>query len=440
MLRVLLISPDPRAAEENRKAKALFPPLGLATVAGITPPDIDVRIIDEAVEDIDYNQQWDIVGITCNTSQAPRAYEIAKKFRMQKVAVVLGGIHPTALPEEASRYADAVVVGEAENNWSRLLSDFINTKKLQPIYKSSSFPDLKGSRPRRDLYKKNAYLFTNTVQTSRGCPHNCTFCSVTKFFGATYRTRPVKEVIEEVEHLPGRVVIFVDDNITGHPAYARELFKSLKGLNKRWLSQASVNQLKDREIVRLAAESGCRGLLIGFESLSLKGLQDIHKRTNDVNIYSSVIKCLHDHGIGVIGAFIVGLDEEGPDVFEKILEFSFKTKIDLLQVSILTPLPGTPLYEQMEKSDRIFDHNWKNYNGNHVVYYPVRLTPEQLYEGFHFLLRSAYSWRGIFKRAFCLKPHSILFWTMNGVFRKGVLKYLKDQQRKCWRIGPCLKI
>ncbi|MGQ9532589.1 MAG: radical SAM protein [Desulfotomaculales bacterium] len=423
-MRILLVAPSVLPPRGTGKRRAPFPPLALATVAGLTPPEVEVRIVDEAVEDLDCGGAWDLVGITCNTPQAPRAYAIAAAFRRRGIPVVLGGMHPTALPEEALRHADAVVVGEAEGSWPRLLAD-LQKGRLQPVYRQEGYPELKWVRARRELYRSGAYLVPSTVQTTRGCPYNCDFCSVTRFFGSTYRARPLQEVVEEVARLPGRLVVFVDDNITARPAYARSLFRALRGLNKRWVGQASVNSLRSEEMVRLAAAGGCRGLFIGFESLSPEGLQGLNKQINDVRTYREVIGRLHHYGIGVIGAFIVGLDQDGPDVFDRILEFSFQAKIDLLQVSILTPLPGTALWARLEREGRIFDRDWSRYTGNHAVYWPRRMTPEQLQEGFRYVLREAYSWRGILGRLVRWGRQSLFFWTANGVFRRGVRNYLR---------------
>jgi radical SAM superfamily enzyme YgiQ (UPF0313 family) len=427
-VKILLVAPYVGVPQYGGRKKVPFPPLGLLTVAGLTPPEMDVRLIDEAVEPVDFEGRWDLVGISANTAQAPRAYAIADTFRRRGIPVVLGGIHPTALPEEAARHADAVVVGEAEASWPRLLDDF-SRGRLQRYYRPHGYPPLEGVRVRRDLLRPGAYLVPNTVQTTRGCPYNCLFCSVTRFFGATYRTRPVSEVAEEVRQLSGDLVVFVDDNIVGRPAYARQLFTALRGLGKKWLSQASVNHLRDEELVKLAAASGCRGLFIGFETLSLASLRSLRKGANDVRVYAEVIERLHAYGIGVIGAFILGLDEDGPDIFDRVLEFSYRVKVDLLQVSILTPLPGTALWEQMEKEGRIFDREWSKYNGNHVVFWPRRLSPERLQEGFRYILREAYSWRGILRRLTRPHRHSLLFGFMNLIFRRGVRRYLARTAR-----------
>lgn len=433
-MKVLLISPL-SGPNPQRTGRGVLPPLSLLTVAGLTPPDVEVRLIDEAVEEVDYAGDWDLVGITATTAQANRAYQIADAFRSRGVPVVLGGIHPTALPEEAAEHADAVLIGEAEGLWPQVIED-CRRGKLARFYRHHRFPELKGISPRRDLLKKGAYLTTATVQVTRGCPYNCSFCSVTRFFGGTIRQRPIKEVIEEVKSLKEKLVIFVDDNIMGHPGYARNLFAALKGLGKRWVSQASLPQLQDEELVKLAAESGCKGLFIGFESLSPAELSKLRKLHNDTRNYINTIKRLHHYGIGVIGAFILGLDGDDKTVFERVKEFAFKAKIDLLQASILTPLPGTTLFAQLEKEGRIIDRDWSKYNGNNVVFKPLRITPEQLQEGFQWLLTQAYSITGILRRFGIFHNRWPVFGALNLIFRQGVKNYCAKVRRLGYAMAP----
>ncbi|ACX51486.1 Radical SAM domain protein [Ammonifex degensii KC4] len=425
-MRLLLVSPLSGPPEERRRGKGLLPPLSLLTVAGLTPPEVEIKLVDEAVEELEISAEWDLVGITATTAQAPRAYEIAQAFRALGVPVVLGGIHPTALPEEAAQYADAVVIGEAEGLWPQVIAD-AKAGRLKRFYRhpEGKFPELKDVRPRRDLLKKDAYVLTSTVQVTRGCPYGCAFCSVTRFFGRTYRTRPIQEVLEEVASLKEKVIIFVDDNIMGLPSYARRLFEALKGLGKHWLSQASLPQLQDETLIKLAAESGCKGLFVGFESLSPEELKRVRKFHNDTRRYVETIKRLHKYGIGVIGSFIVGLDSDDKSVFERIKEFAFRAKLDLLQASILTPLPGTLLYEEMEREGRIVDRDWSKYNGNHVVFRPRLLTVEELQRGFRQLLKETYSWGGILRRLLGIHWRWPIFGTLNLIFRQGVKSYLR---------------
>jgi radical SAM superfamily enzyme YgiQ (UPF0313 family) len=267
--RVVLIAPS-RVERGARQpgGKALFPPLALEMVAALTPPEAEVRIIDEAVEAIDFEVPADLVGITSMTAVAPRAYAVADRFRARGIPVCLGGMHPSACPEEAAQHADAVVIGEAEGLWPQVVAD-CRQGRLKQFYRRDSYPALEDvPTPRRDLLKPRAYAASATVQTTRGCPFACTFCAVTNFFGRTYRFRPVQKVVEEVSAIKERVLFLVDDNIMGLPDYARNLFSALAGCGKLWFSQASLTALKDEGLLKLAQRAGCRGLFIGFESLS----------------------------------------------------------------------------------------------------------------------------------------------------------------------------
>lgn len=392
--RLLLVAPSHRTGKV-----ALFPPLALGVVAGITPPDWEVAIVDEAVEPVDLDQAADLVGITAMTPTAPRAYEIADSFRQRGVQVVLGGMHPTALPEEAATHADAVVVGEAEGVWERVLDDAAR-RRLRGIYRSAGRPALAGLPvPRRDLYRPGTYLCTATVQTSRGCPFACDFCSVTRFFGRTYRWRPVEEIVKEVQALRQRVVFFVDDNIFGAPARARELFRQLIPLKINWVGQSSINIAQNAELLRLAAQSGCRGLFVGLESLAPDNLRQMGKAfLNRVEDYREAIGRIQAHGIGVEGAFIFGLDGDDPGVFRRTVSFARRLGLAAAQFGILTPFPGTPLRERLEREGRIVDNGWSRYTISNVVYRPAGMAPEVLQNGFDWAYRSFYSYASIARR------------------------------------------
>jgi radical SAM superfamily enzyme YgiQ (UPF0313 family) len=275
----------PSAESNSRKQKkAILPPLGLAIVAALTPPDIEVSLTDENVSAIDFEKETDLVGITALTITAQRAYEIADTFRARGVKVVLGGIHPSILPEEASQHADAVVIGEAEGIWPGLIEDF-RSNKLQRVYRQNERPSMLNLPiPRRDLFANGAYLVRNTIFTTRGCPYSCAFCTVTSFFGHTYRCRPVEEVIKEIETLnKKKLVVFLDDNIVGNPKFAKELFRALIPHKIKWVGQASVTIARDDELLKLAAASGCIDLFVGFESLSPASLTAVGKKINVVD-------------------------------------------------------------------------------------------------------------------------------------------------------------
>jgi radical SAM superfamily enzyme YgiQ (UPF0313 family) len=377
-----------------------FARLTLTTLAALTPQDIEVKITDENVEPIDFEEDVDLVGVTGMLMHASRAYQIALKFRQRGIPVVMGGPHASSLPLEVKEHVDAVVIGEAEDVWKGLIED-LKKGYLKPFYKADTYCSMKGfPPPRLDLLRKDAYMTINCVQTTRGCPHRCDFCHVTHFFGKTYRCRPVEEVIDEVRALEGEFVVFVDDNIAGNRAYAKELFVRLKPLKKKWASQASVTLTRDPELLRLAAESGCVSLFLGIESLSSENLQEVNKGFNQVQQFEEAIRALHDHDIMIVAGFIFGLDHDDEGVFERTLRFCERNRIELPSFFILTPLPGTPLFQRMDAEKRLLHKDWAKYNGATVVFKPKLMTEETLQRGFNWVCQEAYSWGSILKRVF----------------------------------------
>ena len=427
-MRILLISPDRKDVVEargrgQRRYKATFPPLSLLQVAALTPREHEVTIADEAVEEVRTDVSCDLVGITAFTSSAPRAYEIADGFRARGIPVVLGGMHASATPEEALEHCDAVVVGEAEGQWPQLLSD-ADQERLRRIYRSTAFADMQEAPPaRRELLSREDYLAPDTVQATRGCPHGCSFCSVTTFFGRGVRCRPAEKVAEEVAELPGKLIVFVDDNVMAVPREAARLFEALVGMGKKWFGQASTTVVENAELLRLAAKSGCQALFIGLESLSSSALERMNKGFNVVGRFGDLIGRLHDLGIGVIGAFMFGFDGEDESVFERTAEFADRTRIDVPQYSILTPLPGTPLHARMEAEQRIIDRDWSHYDGGHAVFLPRGIGPEGLEEGLRAALRHSYSRLGILRRLFGLSARAPLMLALNLAYRQRAMPF-----------------
>ncbi len=403
-MNLLLIAPanvDEKRRGMQGKAFQL-PPFSLAAVASATPENVNIRILDEAIEPVDYNYPADLVGITVLTRFAPHAYEIADEFRKRGVKVVLGGLHPSVLPDEAIQHADSVVIGEAEGAWNLLINDF-EKNKLKKFYKNSDFPDLKNIKsPRRDLFKKARYLFTGMVQTTRGCPFNCSFCSVTNFFGGRYRTRPVECVIKEIRSLKTKFIGFSDDNIFGNRIYARKLFNALKYEGVIWMAQSSINIADDPELLHLAARSGCKGLFVGLESADAESLVQMHKGFQKPQKFAESVARLHDEGIGIMGAFVLGSDNEDTSIFQKTLEFARKIKLDLAQFSILTPYPGTVLYNKLLKENRIFNFDWAKYDAGNAVFRPLKMTAEKLKEEVDKLWREFYRFDEILFRLLTL--------------------------------------
>jgi len=403
-MKIRLIDPaydHPFISHSQRVIKNIwFAHLTLTTLAALTPPGIEVKITDENVEPIDFEEDVDLVGVTGMVMHAPRAYEIAERFRQRGIPVVMGGPHASSLPLEAKQHADAVVIGEAEDVWGGLIKD-VENGCLKPFYKAENYCSMAGMPPPRlDLLRRKAYMTINCVQTTRGCPHQCEFCHVTHFFGKTYRCRPVDEVIEEVRRLEGEFVVFIDDNIAGMRHYAKELFTRLKPLKKKWASQASMTLARDPELLRLAAESGCVSLFLGIESLSAENLKDVNKSFNRAAQFEEAIKVVHDNDIMIVAGFIFGLDHDDEGVFERTIRFCERNKIELPSFFVLTPLPGTPVFQRMESEGRLMHKDWSKYNGATVVYRPKLMTEETLQTGFNWACKEAYSWGSIVKRVF----------------------------------------
>ncbi len=423
----------PATQENTRKRnKALVPPLGLAIIAALTPPEVEVSLTDENVTVIDFHKETDLVGITALTVTARRAYEIADTFRARGVKVILGGIHPSVMPEEASEHADAVVIGEAEGIWPDLIEDF-KANKLQRVYRQRERPSLVGLPiPRRDLFAQGAYHARHTISTTRGCPYSCSFCSVTSFSGHTYRCRPVEEILREVETFNERKLIaFVDDNIVGNPKFSKELFRALIPYKIKWGAQASVTIARDDELLRLAAASGCIYLLIGFESLSPANLAAVGKRINVADEYEDVIRKIHSHGIAIHGFFIFGLDEDDEDVFQRTVRFAQKMRLESAQFDLLTPYPGTALCESLDKAGRIVTKDWSQY-GYNLVFEPKQLSREMLQKGHRWAWREFYSIPSIWRRVGVARRNLAALWAVNLYYRsfwRAKLRAGKDSKK-----------
>jgi len=356
-----------------------YPGLGLLTVAALCSSDVNVQLIDDDFEEINYRDETDLVGISVLTPNAFRAYEISRKFRDRRVPVVLGGLHVSACPTEASINADAVVLGEAEDTWPELLRDF-EKGKLRKIYRSTNNSDLANLPfPRRSLLKRNKYITVNTVQAARGCRFNCEFCCMTSLFGSKIRCRPVEEVVEEIRSLGGRSFLLNDDNIAQMSGYYQELFLRLIPLKKRWIAQASWNIGSDAETLDLLEKSGCRGLAIGFESLvPQQGVKKIVSSPVPGLLYKEVIKELHDRNITVLGNFVFGFDHEDESTFEKILAFTLESQLDVVQLYILTPYPGTGLFNRLKAEGRILDENWSRYVTSNLCF-ELKTMPREVF-------------------------------------------------------------
>ncbi|MBL7220946.1 MAG: B12-binding domain-containing radical SAM protein [Phycisphaerae bacterium] len=385
-----------------RRKMLRFSILGLTTVAAATPPQYEVTICDENVEPLDLDTDAEVVGISFMTAIAPRAFEIARELHRRGKIVVAGGFHPTLCPEDTARHFDAVVAGDAEGLWPKVLAD-IEAGRLgkTKIYRHRDLPDLACvPAPRRDLTAHTAkyYATINAVQTTRGCANGCTYCSITAFHRQTQRTRPVEDVLAELKTI-GRDFIFVDDNIIGDVEYAKKLFAAMAPLKKRWISQCSLRIADDPELLKLARDAGCLAMFIGIETLSGANLSDFGKEFNDAASYRKRIAAIRRAGIGVQAGIIVGADGDDPGVFERMLGFLRAARIDALQLNILTPLPGTPLFEQFDRAGRITDTDWSKYDFRHVVIRPAGMTAGQLQDGADWLYAQFYRLDRIILRA-----------------------------------------
>jgi radical SAM superfamily enzyme YgiQ (UPF0313 family) len=401
MKKLLLINPVGRRSGYLLSRFSTLPPLGLSYVAAVTPPGWEVKIADENFDPVGY-EEADLVAITAFTSNINRAYEIASMYRAKKTKVVLGGIHVSMLPDEALQCADAVVVGEVEGIWGKVINDFENNT-LHPKYIGPRM-DLSKFRitPRRDLLNPGYYW--QSVQTSRGCPFNCNFCSVTKYLGKEYRQRRPEDVIDEMKQISGEYVAFVDDNLIGYRsesmARAKELFRGMirAGLSKRWWMQASINAADDEQVVELASQAGCMFVFIGFESINKEMLQQMKKGVNlktGVEKYQKVVDTFHKHGIGVFGAFVIGNDHESAAYYKALAQFLLRSGIDIVQISILTPLPGTTLMERLQKEGRLihtdFPQDWDKYRFSYMVHQPQGVETDTVYMGDNFIKNRLYS-------------------------------------------------
>ena len=390
--KLLLINPVEKADINISNVSVLrLPPLCLAYIAALTPSDWDIKIIDENIEPFTF-EYADLVGLTAMTSNAPRAYEIAESYREKGIKTVMGGIHASILYDEAIQFVDSVVIGEAESVWQHLIHDF-KDNKLQRFYRGEHTSLEKIVEAGRDLYS-DKYKIKNTVQTARGCPMDCEFCSVTIFNGGRYRQRPVEQVLDELESIGSKLIYFVDDNILGYGEKAEQraiqLFRGMKerGLNKRWASQVGIDFANNPEVLKHAQKAGCSAMFIGFESLNEEVLQDMHKIRNlkaRVSNYKEIVERIHNHGIGVIGAFTFGSDGDKNDIFARTTEFLLDSKMDAQQLTILTPLPGTRLYRRLAQEGRLlyadYPEDWKYYDFTEAVFKPKHMTPDELKEG-----------------------------------------------------------
>ncbi|MDI9497504.1 MAG: radical SAM protein [Bacillota bacterium] len=386
-----------------------YAPLTLTTLAALVPENFEHEavIYDETVGPIPLDLEADLILMTAITGTAARVYAYADYFRARGIPVVLGGVHPTLMPDEAQQHADAVVTGFAEQIFGQLLED-ARAGQLQPRYSQQPGFTMAGRPiPRRELLSRRGYITKNTVEAIRGCQLPCTFCAYPAAFGRQVYRRPVEEVVAEIAALNARVVVFPDVNLIADRSYALKLFRAIEPLKVSWLGLATSHVGFDAELVSCFARSGCRGLLIGMESVNQASQSFINKGVNQVTNYYELMQILHDNGILVQGCFAFGGDEDDPGVFDRTVELCIKAKIDLPRYSILTPFPNTAYYRQLESEGRIIDRAWPMYDVEHCVFRPRQMTPEELEAGTFRAWREVYRYRSVHDR---LKPYRLAPW------------------------------
>jgi radical SAM superfamily enzyme YgiQ (UPF0313 family) len=426
-MKILLISPCKDVRFKTPKAE-MMPQLALLILEGLTPEEHEVHIIEEETDDVALNEECDLVGLSCMTANAPRAYYFAAEFRKRGKTVVLGGVHPTILPEEAAEHADAVVIGEAEDIWEELLQDF-QVGKLKEFYRKEP-PSLERYIPTKSRKQKRGLFNILPIMTTRGCPYNCEFCSVSNIYGSKIRHVPIPNVIRHIEESGGKKYMFLDDNIIGHPKYAKELFKAIRSLNIKWVGQASVSFSRDIELMKLAAESGCGALFFGVESVSETQLKRMKKSTTEVGKIEEEIRRVKDFGIYFHASLIFGFDDDTEAVFPETLEFLNRTKVGTASFNILTPYPGTRVYEQFKKEGRLLTEDWKYYDHSTCVFRPKHMSAHELQRGKIWVKKEFSKMTNIMKRLPDNLSHPLLYLTLNLSINR---KIRKDYKKLEWQ-------
>jgi len=410
-MKILFVMPRSGLYKKGRgfRKNLTYAPLTLTTLASLVPGELnaEMRIIDEGVEECDYDSfSPDIVCLTGITGHILRSYEIADSFRRRGITVIMGGVHATLMPEEAQQHADSVVVGHAYRTFPQALMDW-QGGRLRGYYKDNNPCFEKIPTPRRDLLYKKGYITINTTQAVFGCPCNCEFCviSVTK---SGYHHRPIPEVIEEIKALKSKLVFFLDPSPIEDKDYSKELYRQMIPLRINWMGLSTSKIIDDEELLSLAHQSGCAGLLIGFESLSEKSLQKMNKNFNSIEKHYRLVKELHKRNIAIMGCFVFGSDEDDTTVFRETVDFCLKTGIDLPRFTVYTPFPTTELYNRLKSEGRILTTDWSKYNCQNVVFQPQKMTAKELEDGLEYAWSECYKTRNILRRL--LNARTRLLW------------------------------
>jgi len=422
-MKIKLISPQmtlrPMDSEFKRR---MSPPLSLLVLAALTPTEHSIILEDENLGKLNLNDSPDLVGITVNVDTSQRAYAIASHYRRRNTPVVLGGIHPSANPHEAGQFCNAVCIGEAEALWTHILHD-TQSNHLRPQYYNTEPIDLSLTPlPRLDILNTSDYLYTNILCASRGCPFRCEFCyNSSDYIQNKFRNRPIHQVIQEIETFTTRQVMFIDDNFIGNITWTREFIETIKSMNLVWHAAVSTNIVRHPDLLDAMAESGCKSLFIGFESINHFSIQSVNKTQNNCDQYEKLISMLHERDIMVNASMVFGFDSDTPQTFPDTLNWLVRNRVETVTAHILTPYPGTKLFERFQTENRIFDTDWSHYNTAHVVYHPKNMTPEELYHGYRWLYNQFYSTANIFRRM----PRSVRLKVPYLLFNLGYRKFGK---------------
>ena len=419
-MKIKLIQPAMIQRPMDTKLKTrMAPSLALLTLANLTPKEHEVIIENENVESINFDEKVDLVAITVTVDVMNRAIEIAKEFRKRSVKVVAGGIHITADPKGAYGYFDAICIGMAERIWQRILFDAQNDS-LKEIYNDMlSISGQEIVSPDYDIIDNSKYLYTNIISTSRGCPFECDFCyNSSQSVHKAYINRPIEDVIREIKTLRTRHIMFIDDNFIGNPSWTKKFLAQIKPLGLKYNAAVTSNIIDMPDILDDLKESGCQSLFIGFESINDKAIDSVNKVQNSVGKYERLVEELHKRGIMINASFVFGLDEDDSSVFEKTLDWIVKNKIETVTSHILTPYPGTRLYENLHKQGRITDFDLSKYNTANVVYRPKNMTQEELYKGYLWIYKEVYSFKNIIKRLPSSKKQWISYLAFNLLYRR----------------------
>ena len=414
-MKLLLIAPEGLEVQGFKGSKHAHH-LNLAIVAALaTPWFTDIKIVEEEFERLDLDESVDLVGITMMTCQAERGYQIADHFRRRGIRTICGGSHATFMPQECSRHFDAVVVNEVEPVWDEIMADFM-ADKLKPVYHSDKLTDLRDMPiPRKELFRNNGKItLSDVIQAGRGCPLGCEFCTVTQMYGKKFRTRPVENIVEEIERFKSRRLFFVDDNIFLSRSYAYELFEALIPLKVEWASQGSLELIcRDAQLLKLAARSGCVSLFVGIETVNQETLNAANKHFNKVANYNENIRRIAEAGIMVVGSFIFGFEEDKLQCFDSVYDFAVDNRLSMVNCGIMTPFPGSVTYDRALRDNKVFDFRWGQYTGTNLVWRHPNMSKEEIEEGYDRFRRRFYSWQSIARRFWTNRAHPLYYLSMN---------------------------